>query len=398
MTIAYTIDDTLPAIGSHVVLRLRGDREGPLLVAVGGIHGNEPAGVHAMTRVARELASMGPRLRGDVLFLAGNTRALAANLRFVDVDLNRAWIAPKLDAAPNVAPAAEASEDLELHELRGELDAAIAAARGETYFVDLHTMSADGEPFATIGDTIRNRRFASAFPVPKVLGLEENIDGSLLEYLNGLGFVTLGVEAGRHDAPSSIAIHEAVLWTALVASGCLDEADAPRYLAAQGLLALAGDGGHFYEVRHRHGVRPGDEFVMEPGFANFAPIRRGQVLARDWRGEVRSPERGVVMLPLYQGLGDDGFFVGRRIKRFWLHLSAALRRVRADRALAALPGVRRKLDDPDTLLVNTRIARYFPMQVFHLFGYRRRRWTDEMLVVSRRKFDLAGPPSQNRAR
>ena len=50
---------------------------------------------------------------------------------------------------------------------------------------------------------------------------------------------------------------------------------------------------------------------MEPGFANLAPARAGQLLARDRGGEIRAPHDGVVILPLYQALGSDGYFWGR---------------------------------------------------------------------------------------
>jgi hypothetical protein len=53
--------------------------------------------------------------------------------------------------------------------------------------------------------------------------------------------------------------------------------------------------------------------------------------------------------------------------------------------------VRRHPADADTLVVNTRVARFLPLQVFHLLGFRRRRWEGSVLVVSRRKYDLAGP-------
>jgi hypothetical protein len=51
----------------------------------------------------------------------------------------------------------------------------------------------------------------------------------------------------------------------------------------------------------------------------------------------------------------------------------------------------RRSDDPDTLEINTRVARLFPLQIFHLLGYRRLRWSGDRLVVTRRKFDTAGP-------
>ena len=50
---------------------------------------------------------------------------------------------------------------------------------------------------------------------------------------------------------------------------------------------------------------------MEPGFANIQRIQAGQLLARDRQGEIRAREDGVLVMPLYQRLGDDGFFLGK---------------------------------------------------------------------------------------
>jgi hypothetical protein len=78
-------------------------------------------------------------------------------------------------------------ESNEQQELFIHLSDAVKRARGEVYFLDLHTTSAEGEPLATVGDTLRKRRFALMFPVMIVLGLEEQIEGTLLEYLNNRG-------------------------------------------------------------------------------------------------------------------------------------------------------------------------------------------------------------------
>jgi succinylglutamate desuccinylase len=66
-------------------------------------------------------------------------------------------------------------------------------------------------------------------------------------------------------------------------------------------------------VHHRHALWPDDGFRMEPGFANLQRIREGELLARDNHGEIRAPETGVLLMPLYQTLGDDGFFLGREV-------------------------------------------------------------------------------------
>ena len=130
---------------------------------------------------------------------------------------------------------------------------------------------------------------------------------------------------------------------------------------------------------------------MKPGFDNFDPVTRGDVLASDKNGAVTASESGLLLMPLYQKLGEDGFFIGREIARTWLWLSGILRRIGIQKIVHLLPGVSRDPADPATLIVNTRIASLFPLQIFHLLGFRRRRWLDNKLVVSRRKHDTDGP-------
>jgi hypothetical protein len=99
----------------------------------------------------------------------------------------------------------------------------------------------------------------------------------------------------------------------------------------------------------------------------------------------------LILMPLYQKLGDDGFFLAREFKRVWLNLSAVLRRLRVGNYMHVLPGVRHDARNNDVLVINTRIARLLPLQIFHLLGFRKLRWVDNNLVVSRRAYDLAGP-------
>jgi succinylglutamate desuccinylase len=145
------------------------------------------------------------------------------------------------------------------------------------------------------------------------------------------------------------------------------------------------------EVRHRHAVSPEDAFRMEPGYRNFQSIRRGETVASDVTGPVRAPEDGLMLLPLYQGKGNDGYFVARPVHRFWLRLSGLVRRLKLHWLLTLLPGVRRRKGHADQLIVNTRIARIYPLEVFHLFGFRKRRTDGETLMVSRRAYDHQGP-------
>src|SRR6185503_8687508 len=78
---------------AHLIGSILGSLPGPTLIIVGGIHGNEPAGVFAAERVQLRMQRRKAVLHGEVVLLRGNTRALAQRVRYIDADLNRQWTA-----------------------------------------------------------------------------------------------------------------------------------------------------------------------------------------------------------------------------------------------------------------------------------------------------------------
>lgn len=354
------------------------------------MHGNEPAGYRALQRVFERLASRRDDVRGEFLGLVGNRAALAAGRRFLTADLNRHWSAQRVVASQTGALATSpVPEDHELHELRQEMEEAFGRARGAIHVVDLHTTSSNSPAFVVMADTLRNREFALQFPAPIILGLEEEIEGTMTDYVMGLGHVAMGFEGGRHDDPASVDLCEAAIWIALVAADILDAAATPELEPSQALLERVSHGlPKVFEVRYRHPVQPEDGFIMEPGFASFQPIHAGQLLARDRYHEYRAREEGRVLMPLYQKQGEDGYFEVRPFSPFWLRLSALLRRSGIDRVVSWLPGVARDRMDPTTLYINRRVARWYSLQIFHLLGYRRHRCRGDLLIVTRRKYDF----------
>lgn len=359
-------------------------RPGPTVVVVGGLHGNEPAGVLALRRVLDRLAAEALPLRGELWALSGNLRALAEDRRYLERDLNRRWSSEELSRLVNTGPdGPEDREQLELLELLAPL---LLRAGPPVVFLDLHSTSGPATPFSCMADVLRNRGLALALPVPVVLGLEEVIDGSLLGYLCDMGHIGVAIEGGQHADPATVEVHETAVWIALVAAGALDAAALPDLAERRArLAALARGRPAVCEIRHRHAVRPEDEpFRMEPGFENFQPVHKGQLVARDARGPVLAPYDGLMMLPRYQGLGDDGFFVARAVSPLALGVSALLRRLRLDRAVPLLPGVRRDPAVADRYVADPRIARVRVVDVFHLFGYRHVRAQGERLLFSRR--------------
>jgi hypothetical protein len=387
--------ETTPSIssGDHVIGRFEGEPNGPTLIAFGSIHGNEAAGALALERVAKRLKDEKPSFNGRIYLLSGNTRALLRSVRFIDADLNRHWTATNVGRNSTSTPGS-LSEDTEQAELLTIIRKILNTARDEVFALDLHSTSAEGSPFATVGDTLRNRAFARKFPITVLLGIEEQLEGTLLEYLNNLGAITLGFEGGQHFAESTIETHEALTWAALYNSRIFGEDEGDRIEKWNSVLMRATGRSRIVEVRYRHAISAEDDFRMDPGYNNFDRVRRKQVLAKDAKGEVSSPETGMILMPLYQKLGEDGFFIGREVAPFWLWLSGVLRRMKLHVLMPLLPGVNRT-DDPETLEINTRIARFFPLQIFHLLGFRRLRWSADRLVVSRRKFDTIGPFTKN---
>ncbi len=382
----------------RIIRWLRGPAPGPTLVAIGGLHGNEPAGVHALRRVTEAVADRESRMRGDFVALVGNRTALAQGRRFVDRDLNRAWTDQRLERLRATGRLGGRPEDREQAELLETLDRVVTEARGPVYVLDLHTTSGERGIFSTFGDSLPNRAFAEHVPVPMVLGLEELIEGTLLSFLGEHGLVSMAVETGQHDEPAAVDRAEAVVWIALEATALFDGLTLPEAARGRAYLEEEARGlPRAVEMRYRHPVTPDCSFRMMPGYRNFDRIRRGTVLARDCRGEVAVVEDSILLMPLYQEQGEDGFFLVRDFSPFWLRLSYLLRKIRADRVARWLPGVRVDPNDPDVLVIDRRVARLYALQFFHLLGFRSVKEEGAILVVRRRRFDETrflrrGPP------
>jgi succinylglutamate desuccinylase len=376
-------------VGDRVLGRLHGRRGGPTLLCVAGVHGNEPAGVHAVHRVLGKLGNRVDDLSGDLVALAGNLSALAVGRRFVDRDLNRAWTDARLELLRSDDKLNGVVEDREQLELLEEIESVVATTRGPVYALDLHTTSGPGGIFSAFTDSLPHRDFATHFPVPMIFGLEEQVDGTLLNLLSEHGLIAVTIETGQHDEPAAVERAEAAIWIAVVTAGLLPERVVPEVIGARKLLErVTRHLPRALEMRYRREVRNGDGFRMAPGYSNFDEVAVGQVVAHDRDGDIVVGEDSRLLMPLYQEQGEDGFFLVREFSPFWMRVSELLRRLDVARFVHWLPGVRRAEGGDDAVVVNKQVARYFAKQFFHLLGYRRIDENGE-LVMRRRRFDEA---------
>lgn len=362
-----------------------GTRPGPTMVVVGGIHGNERAGVAAVERVLSVLRGKSLPLRGRMLGLAGNLRALERNVRYLDRDLNRLWYPDhlaRLRAVSREKHSPEDTEQLELLEIFERLDATFDHP---LVVIDLHSFSAEGPPFSVFADALRNRTIAFEMRVPIIFGLEESVDGTLLGYLVDQGHIAVGFEAGQHEDPRTLDNHVAAIWVALVAAGLLARHEVPEIERWEAQLDRAAAGlPRAVEIVYRHAITPEHEFQMDPGWSNFVELRRGQRLAVDRGGDVGSPIDGRILMPLYQALGEDGFFVARDVSSERMQLSAALREHAIHKLLPWLPEI-----DIDEARGHVRlrepIDRAGVLDVLRLLGYRKERRAAGELRLTRRR-------------
>jgi succinylglutamate desuccinylase len=376
----------------RVIGSFGGDLTGPTIVVFAGIHGNEPSGVFAVKNVLSQLEEYNPQFSGQLIALTGNAAALQRGERFIDCDLNRIWHADLIHRIRNGGfdPHEILSDINEQIEIYKQIDTIFKTHKPPYFFIDLHTTSSDSVPFITLNDTLRNRNFALQFPLPSILGIEEFVPGTMLSYVNELGPIAIGFEAGSHDVASSIENHISCIWLTLVYSGCLKEENTPNFQKHYDNLKTK-DSKKVFEIRFRHERTEDENFEMLAGFENFQSIKKGRHLANNRDGKLVAPEKGRMFLPLYQKMGDDGYFVVREIKMFWLKISAHLRNLNAERVLRIVPGIHQNEKDPHTFKLNIKIAHRLFIEIFHLLGFRHSVSCEKYHYFVRRKFDTKEP-------
>lgn len=311
----------------RVIGRFNGRKKGPLVLVFAGIHGNETAGVFALEKafnmLQTHLSGGEKAFTGSLLALRGNLPAIAAGQRFINRDLNRLWTPDHIRRIHQAAPGGLNSEDRQMSQLLDVVHRALYECQPEVLIVlDLHTTSADGGIFVIPANTDASLRLARYIHAPVVLGLLEGIEGSLLHFTEGNHFTIGGFpkkcmgiafEGGQHNDPDSVERCLSALFTTLRSAGCIPE----EALAGPYDMLLHNYAKTLPEVtrlRYVHHVRPGDGFRMRPGYRNFQPIEAGEHLANDAEGSIHATCNGLILMPLYQAIGSDGFFVVEAVK------------------------------------------------------------------------------------
>lgn len=302
----------------RVITRYIGAERGPMLIIIGAMHGNEPAGVKAIDLMGKMLevepiTNPDFEYKGMVLGLIGNLEAYQLGQRFVNRDLNRTWTTDNIEMIRNTPIDQLHHEKREIKDILLTIEEEIEFYQPEKIVVlDLHTTSSYGGIFSLATDDPESLRIAVELEAPVVTGMLSGIKGTSLHFFNteSLGVDTTAVvfESGQHQEPLSVNRAIAAITNCMKIIGSIE----PGVVENQHnhlLKTYSADLPSVTRLVVSHSLKPQDGFKMQPDYRNFQEVREGELLATDASGDIVSPVNGRILMPLYQQLGEDGFFI-----------------------------------------------------------------------------------------
>ncbi len=285
------------------------NKNGPLLFVSGGVHGNEPSGVKAIQNVMDVLKKETPQIRGTIVAVSGNQRALNDNVRYIDEDMNRAWTEENIKNHKT-----DSSEKEQMFEIIEVLEQYPLKDFTKRYFLDCHTTSSATAPYISVQKVNDNDAWAHEFPPYIIRGFSDIVYGCIDHYLSRIGITGFVFEAGQHEDKNSEKNHEGMIWLALEKACGLNLENLQAYPEAVLHLLKNKTGQKTFEILYRHGLENDDVFEMQPGFENFQPVKKGDLLAIQNGKEIKSKWDAFIFMPLYQKQGNDGFFIVEQVE------------------------------------------------------------------------------------
>jgi succinylglutamate desuccinylase len=299
----------------RLIGKVEGDYPGPLIIIIGGLHGNEDSGVIALEQVFKTIQQEKIPIKGKLLGLKGNIEAIKSGSRFIDYDMNRCWYDHHIHALLFGQAKRESSEDYEVLDLLEWIHGEAEGRFASKVIMDLHATSSENGVFIVIPQEESRLEIPESMNIPIIFGLEKKIGGTLLNFFPSQDFISFAFEGGLIGSEIAVKLHMTGVWDVLFSSGCIEVEREERHHDV--LEYIRNDQMPHptqVSIQYRHAINRQDEFKMLPGFANFQSVLEGEVLAMDRSGKVKSPMDGLIIMPLYQDSGNDGFFIAEKLK------------------------------------------------------------------------------------
>lgn len=281
-------------------VKMRAPGEGPRVLVVGAMHGNEPVGVRWMYAMVQAFTEGALRLiRGEIHMLLGNPQAFARGERHCGFDLNRAFRSELLNEHPPRSPDVARAQEI----------ANLLANERYDVVVDLHSVSRGDpamvvvrvrrdEPDAAVGQL--KGQFPVAFPI--VFAYQpSDVPGIFLDWASReLGATTAyAVECGNHESPRGEARAWAFArWLFGEHLGIIEGKWPQAVEDVSGDRENAAAGQRVYRVVER--IDASEDFVWTlptERIHSESPLAKGEAYARRGAKVLRAPEDAALMMP-----------------------------------------------------------------------------------------------------
>lgn len=303
-----------------------GSEHGPLMIIFAQIHGNEPAGYLAVQELFADIDEeyvKNPKFdfRGKILALRGNVKAAEKGVRYLKKDLNRSWLPQNIERIFASTDDNELdAEDLEIKENLELIHQYIDSYQPTRVVVlDLHTTTAHGGIFTIPATDPESRRIALNLHAPVLHGFLDGLQGTTLHYFQKENFPNIDItsvcfEAGQHEAAVSHTNAVSAIINCYRTIGGFHRRDIEVRHDLQ-LQRNANGLPREAKLVHVHSITENENFKMREDivYQNFDRIKKGELLATNINGDILAPCSGLILMPLYQKQGDDGFFIIQEI-------------------------------------------------------------------------------------
>ena len=307
-------------MNDRIIGRYEGPKFGPLLICIGGMHGNEPAGIQSIQEVLK-LLSAEPDINKDFQYagkfigIRGNLAAIEEKKRFIHRDLNRMLTQNETDRIRSTPSDLRTIEDKESFDLVETIEQEISEYSPPlTLVLDLHSTTADGGIFTIAADDPKSREMATGLHAPVILGVAEGLIGTTIEYFNRpeSNCYCIVFEAGQHEDPDCVHRSVAAIINCMRSIGSVRPQDVDH--RHDGILIKMSEGlPKMSRLIYHYKLLPNEKFIMNAGYKNFDPVNKGDILAYNQSGPIYSPEDGLILMPKYQPQGEDGFFIVKEV-------------------------------------------------------------------------------------
>jgi uncharacterized protein len=276
------------------VREFKGPEAGACLLVFGAIHGNEVCGPRALLRIAEEIKSGQLKLLKGRLRLVPvcNQKAFDEKKRYIEENLNRVF---------EVSPSATSHERKLAHQLAPLL-------KDCDYFLDLHSMQAEGEAFVVLNqDLPESDAFGRALGLQWILkgwpdlykNFPEKPSRCTQDYADLLGKPNALIECGSNGAPEADQVAYECTLRALSHLGILgpEHVAPPRKSKSLRLTDL-----YFRDSAQ-------DSFLKV--WENFEPVQAKMVIGHRADGKpVLSPRDGYIVFPSSaSAVGTEWFYI-----------------------------------------------------------------------------------------